>query len=699
MILFKNNISNNNFGIYLSLRSSNNTIYLNDFSNNTKNVYYAYYSTNIWNSTSPFTYIYDGNPYTNYMGNYWSDYEGSDNNSDGIGDTPYIIDSDKDNYPLIERFEHYFVPTSTPTTIYVPDDYAKIQWAVDNASDGDTILVRDGVYVENVNVDKSLTIKSENGSANCIVQAANPNDHVFEVTADYVTISGFTVKGAISWKKAGIYLGSVKYCDIMNSEITYTEIGVELHNSSNCLIYNNNISNNKISSVDNGLSIWLNYSSYNKIINNTLYNDVCVSHSRSNIIASNTFQSSGIIVSDSYNNTVINNTVNGKPLVYLENESHKTITNAGQVILVNCSNITVKNIDLSNTAIGIDLWDTKYSSIVNNKISDSHHGIFIGYSSHNEIANNNLSNNNRGVELFFSGDNTVRNSIILNSSEGIVLGSSSSNNLINNTISSNNWGIYFLNSSNNEISNNVISNNEKGLYFIYYSNNNKIYLNNFINNAKNADSWGSTNIWNSTHQINYTYNGSQYTNYLGNHWSDYAGSDADGDGIGDTPYSIDGETDNYPLMQPWERYFPTTPTPIPVQTFDTGRPENPYPSISGKFVGTIRTNTTIIATKLYTYACEGTGGHTEYALIRNETWCAYAEWEGYKGDWMNISFNRTVILMPYETYNITIVTGSYPQIHHTSSLKTENGWINCTEFTDANGKKYENWIPAIKLWS
>ena len=31
-------------------------------------------------------------------------------------------------------------------TIYVPDDYAKIQWAVDNASVGDTIIVRDGTY-------------------------------------------------------------------------------------------------------------------------------------------------------------------------------------------------------------------------------------------------------------------------------------------------------------------------------------------------------------------------------------------------------------------------------------------------------------------------------------------------------------------------------------------------------------------------
>ena len=195
-------------------------------------------------------------------------------------------------------------------------------------------------------------------------------------------------------------------------------------------------------------------------------------------------------------------------------------------------------------------------------------------------------------------------------------------------------------------------------------------------------------------KITYTYNGNQYTNYLGNYWSDYKGSDADKDGIGDTPYIIDGDKDEYPLIEHFEHYF----MPKKAQIFDTGRPENPYPSISGKFIGTIKTNKKIIATKLYTYACEGTGGHTEHALIWNKTWCAYAKWEGYKEDWMNISFNRTVILMPYETYSITIVTGSYPQIHHTSSLQTENGWINCTEFIDVNGNKYDDWIPAIKLW-
>jgi thermitase len=133
--------------------------------------------------------------------------------------------------------------------------------------------------------------------------------------------------------------------------------------------------------------------------------------------------------------------------------------------------------------------------------------------------------------------------------------------------------------------------------------------------------------------------------------------------------------------------------------FDTNQSQNPYPSISGEHNGTIMLNQTIIISKLYTYPCPGTGGHTEYARIWASTLDVNATWNGYNGvgDYHYIEFNEPVILRGYETYNYTIRTGSYPQIHHKPALKTANGWINCTIFTDINGKTYPNWIPSIKL--
>jgi nitrous oxidase accessory protein NosD len=62
------------------------------------------------------TYTYDGNAYTNYLGNYWDDYEGTDAEGDGIGDISYSINSDNsDVYPLMTPFENYILPTSAPT--------------------------------------------------------------------------------------------------------------------------------------------------------------------------------------------------------------------------------------------------------------------------------------------------------------------------------------------------------------------------------------------------------------------------------------------------------------------------------------------------------------------------------------------------------------------------------------------------------
>ncbi len=140
----------------------------------------------------------------------------------------------------------------------------------------------------------------------------------------------------------------------------------------------------------------------------------------------------------------------------------------------------------------------------------------------------------------------------------------------------------------------------------------------------------------------------------------------------------------------------------PEVIFNTEQSENPYPSIFGTHNGTITPNQTITVSKMYTYPCQGTGGHSEYAAFYNATTgveIANGTWNGYQGagDYRHIELNEPFILHANVTYNYTICTGSYPQIHHTDALQTANGWINCTEFVDANGKKYNNWIPAIRL--
>jgi len=134
--------------------------------------------------------------------------------------------------------------------------------------------------------------------------------------------------------------------------------------------------------------------------------------------------------------------------------------------------------------------------------------------------------------------------------------------------------------------------------------------------------------------------------------------------------------------------------------FDTGAPENPYSSISGTHYGNITPSHDVYVTSLFTRACAGTGGHTEYVKIWNDTWNGVAgRWIGYTGNWHTIPFDEAFMLTKGETYYYHLETGSYPQIHHKSALDVSmgDGIITCTNFTDANGRIHNDWIPAIRL--
>lgn len=94
--VFGNNLTYNDYGIVLYNHADNNTFYHNNFANNSAQVFFQS-SDNLyskWNSTTE--------------GNYWSDYTGVDANRDGIGDTPYQINTENiDYHPLMTPFQRH----------------------------------------------------------------------------------------------------------------------------------------------------------------------------------------------------------------------------------------------------------------------------------------------------------------------------------------------------------------------------------------------------------------------------------------------------------------------------------------------------------------------------------------------------------------------------------------------------------------
>jgi len=272
--------------------------------------------------------------------------------------------------PGIVNIEPVF---ASPGIIYVPDNYTKIQWAVDNATSGDTIIVRDGTYHENVDVSVAhLTIQSENGTANCVVNASNPNDHVFEVTADWVNITGFTVENATELFVRGIYLDTVSHCNISSNNATNNYYGIYLFGSTNTTLTNNTASNNEY-------GIYLHHSTNNSLSNNT----------------ANSNMGDGIVLWSSSDNTLVSNSASNN-------------TEYG-VYLMDSTNTTLTNSTASNNEYGIVMSSSSNNNMLtHNTVSNNGDGIYLYSSSNNSVYDNYFNNTNNAHDDGFNTWNTTK---------------------------------------------------------------------------------------------------------------------------------------------------------------------------------------------------------------------------------------------------------------------------------------------------
>ncbi|MEM3753323.1 MAG: NosD domain-containing protein [Candidatus Micrarchaeaceae archaeon] len=309
----------------------------------------------------------------------------------------------------------------------------------------------------------------------------------------------------------------------------------------------------------------------------------------------------------------------------------------------NRKNITIQDLKISGFRRGIGIYSSGYNNILNNEIvNQTEYGIYVEKSWENKIIKNTITQADWGIRITDSDRNTVSENNVMNCGLGISVDNYSfSNNITKNNLTDNADGVNFCITYNNLLmdnnitvgywgifigggplgvggSNNITGNFVKGAGCIdiarcgnniiteniliantYYdiplkycynirledTGNNILYHNDFIitNNGIQQVSIGEnvgSNNWDNGYPSG------------GNYWSDYIGVDANGDGIGDTPYVIDEKNkDRYPLMKPYN--IPVTPQPpttayiLRIQSYPITGIEISY---SGDYSGTGKTN-------------------------------------------------------------------------------------------------------------
>jgi parallel beta-helix repeat protein len=502
--VFENLVFNNTYDGMIELMPgdttlSNNSIFHNNFINNTYPFIYKVYGT-IWD---------DGYP---SGGNYWSRYNGIDLHSgpyqnetgpDGMGDAQYAVNTyDVDRYPLMH-------PYGSVRNLDTNLTYLTIHDAIDapETFDGHTIFVKNGVYDEHLEVNKALSLVGED--QNMTIMDGGATGTVVTVETDNVSISKLTVRNG-GWSyppygnDCGILLDHRTGCNLSEIQVTDNRIGIYLFFSAGNTIEYSLVHSNH----ENG--IWLWYSG-----NNTL---------RENRMLSNRYNF-GVFGGSSFdfNNSIeSSNLVDEKPIRYViraENQVFDGRTDSGVIYLINCLNVTVRDLNLTKNGHGVFCYNVTQSEIQNVTTVDNNYGICLQDSSNDTVEDNRDMSDWVGICLQDSSNVAVKNNVVTDAEKALSLYEANNNRIEGNTLNSSLYGIRLFN-----------------------SNLNIIFHNNMIGNNEQADLVNSyENVWDNDLE--------------GNFWNERTQSDANKDGLDDNPYTVNGnDSDRYPLIGTFHSY-------------------------------------------------------------------------------------------------------------------------------------------------
>lgn len=211
------------------------------------------------------------------------------------------------------------------------------------------------------------------------------------------------------------------------------------------------------------------------------------------------------------------------------------------------------NVVAAKRGNGVHLWKTRRNVITANVITHARDGVYLSYADENDITSNRVERTRFGLHYMYShknrlADNTFTanavgaalmfarecvvegNVAFANRRHGILLKQVENSRIVRNEVRHQNRGLFVQQAVNDRFEDNRIVENDIGLYMSNGSEGNVFAGNSFVAN--------SDQVWQPPYEVERGRLASNrfHDGRRGNYWSDYTGNDANGDGIGDTPY-------------------------------------------------------------------------------------------------------------------------------------------------------------------
>jgi len=338
-------------------------------------------------------------------------------------------------------------------------DYSSISSAIYYANDGDTIYVKAGIYSDSFEITKKINLVGAGHETTTIRGTHHYHKTVIHINAYGVKVTGFTIMSVES-DGNGIDVFRSNNCSIMNNKIITHNKGISITSSWNVVLAANTIALNHFGDSDEKQLISIHESTYVSLNGNEL--------------RGNGISITGDIL-DYWNTHIIedDNTVNKKKFIYWKARDGDTVPwDCGQIILVDCRNITVTAHEIENCHNAITLAYSSHNNLSYNDFSSNENsGIYLFNSKYNNINRNDCKNNDYGISLKNSHFNTVGNNSCSGRIHGINLRNSTINIIEYNTCNSSMDGIHLWSSDNNYIDNNTCHSNTENGIFLCFSNN------------------------------------------------------------------------------------------------------------------------------------------------------------------------------------------------------------------------------------